>query len=127
MIQELHHACIICSNYDRAKEFYADILGFHIYRESYSELHKRHKLELHLHGRYMLEIFIMKDVEEDHRTAISSGLNHISFLVDNVREMIAYLQAKGVKTSEVKMDSITRKEYAFFYDPDKLKLEIYSS
>jgi len=47
-------------------------------------------------------------------------------LVDDVNKVITYLKSKGVKTLEVNLDKITGKEYAFFYDPDGLKLEVYN-
>ncbi len=126
MFKEFHHASVISSSYKAAIEFYVNILGFNIFRETFSEKMNRQKVELYLNGRYVLEIFVVEDAVKAKQKKTAAGLEHLSFLADDVNEAVLYLQSKGVKTLEVNLDKVTGKSYAFFYDPDGLKLEVYN-
>ena len=46
MFKRLHHIAIICSDYARSKQFYVEILGFKIVRETYREERRSFKLDL---------------------------------------------------------------------------------
>lgn len=45
--------------------------------------------------------------------------------VDNVQESIEDLKSKGIDVQDIRLDEITNKKHAFFFDPDNLPLEIY--
>ncbi|MFX5776939.1 VOC family protein, partial [Acinetobacter baumannii] len=56
-IEKLHHIAIICSDYERSKQFYTDILGFGIEREVFRAERSSYKLDLSLNGQYVIELF----------------------------------------------------------------------
>ncbi|NLJ88011.1 MAG: hypothetical protein GX327_04415 [Epulopiscium sp.] len=128
MLKKLHHICLVSSNYQETIKFYVETLGFEIFRESFSSNWNGQKLELYYNGEYMLEIFVVEDDNRKKKNEeVFTGLNHLSFLVDDVENVINKLRSKNIETSEVKLDNATGKKYAFFYDPDGIKLEIYES
>lgn len=126
MLQKMHHACIVCRDYEAAVHFYADILGFTIHRKSYSPEKGRYKLELYLHGEYLIELFI-QDVRHPEELTRAAGLGHLAFQVPDVARAAEYLAQEGVPASPLQQDQITGKEYLFFYDPDGQKLELYQA
>ena len=76
----------------------------------------------------MLEIFVVEDDNRKKKNEeVFTGLNHLSFLVDDVENVINKLRSKNIETSEVKLDSATGKKYAFFYDPVGIKLDLVES
>ena len=56
-IKRLHHIAIICSDYQKSKLFYTDILGFKIENEVYRQERQSYKLDLSLNGTYLIELF----------------------------------------------------------------------
>jgi glyoxylase I family protein len=56
-IQTLHHIAIICSDYEKSKQFYTDILGLKIENETYRAERNSYKLDLSLNGQYLIELF----------------------------------------------------------------------
>lgn len=55
--KKTHHIAIICSEYFRSKDFYVNQLGFEIKQEIYREDRDSYKLDLALHGDYIIELF----------------------------------------------------------------------
>ena len=96
-IRSMHHVCIVCSNYEQAVEFYVHILGLTLRREQYSPEKKRHKLELYLNGEYLVELFIQESAP-DPKQPPHTGLEHLSFFVEDVERSINDLESRGVKT-----------------------------
>lgn len=45
-ITSVHHIAIICSDYERSKNFYVHLLGFTIIREVFREARRSYKLDL---------------------------------------------------------------------------------
>ena len=115
MLKKLHHICLVSSNYQKTIKFYVETLGFEIFRESFSSNWNGQKLELYYNGEYMLEIFVVEDDNRKKKNEeVFTGLNHLSFLVDDVENVINKLRSKNIETSEVKLDNATGKKYAFF-------------
>jgi glyoxylase I family protein len=54
MLSTVHHIAIICADYERSKTFYSETLGLEIIREVYREERKSYKLDLALHGHYII-------------------------------------------------------------------------
>jgi len=129
MLKQFHHLCLVSSDYEATIKFYVDTLGFTLYRESFSNNWNGRKLELYYNGQYMLEIFVVEKTKRRGQNPgeVYAGLNHFSFLVDDVEAFVRKLHDDNIETSEVKLDKNTGKKYAFFYDPDGTKLEIYES
>lgn len=57
MLKAIHHIAIICSDYERSKLFYTQVLGLEIVREVYRLERKSYKLDLSLDGLYVIELF----------------------------------------------------------------------
>jgi glyoxylase I family protein len=56
-LNRIHHIAIICSDYERSKRFYTEVLGFTIVREVYREARRSYKLDLEVNGLYQIELF----------------------------------------------------------------------
>jgi glyoxylase I family protein len=124
-LNSVHHIAIICSDYERSKYFYTDILGSTIVREVYREERKSYKLDLSLNGNYIIELFSFPDPPQRPSHPESCGLRHLAFSVTNIEEAIVSLNRKGVETEPIRIDEFTNKKFTFFADPDGLPLELY--
>ena len=59
-LSKIHHVAIIVSDYEAAKEFYVEKLGFRVKRENYRPERGDWKLDLRLSDTVELEIFAEK-------------------------------------------------------------------
>lgn len=123
-INKIHHAAIICSNYEKSKDFYVNILGFKILKETYRSERKSYKLDLEIAGEYQIELFSFSDPPERITSPEARGLRHLAFEVDDIESSAKYLNEKNIVTEPIKIDIVTGKKYTFFRDPDNLPLEI---
>ncbi|MCB8564621.1 SMU1112c/YaeR family gloxylase I-like metalloprotein [Fusobacterium ulcerans] len=123
-INKIHHAAIICSNYEKSKDFYVNILGFKILKETYRSERKSYKLDLEIAGEYQIELFSFPDPPERITSPEARGLRHLAFEVDDIENSVKYLNEKNIVTEPIKIDVVTGKKYTFFRDPDNLPLEI---
>jgi glyoxylase I family protein len=55
------------------------------------------------------------------------GIDHLSFSVENVAQVRDHLIRNNVEVSPIFIDEQTGKEYAFFYNKDGLKHELFSA
>ncbi len=124
-IEKLHHIAIICSNYEKSKLFYTDILGFKIESEIYRKERNSYKLDLSLNGQYLIELFSFPNPPQRPTRPEATGLRHIAFGVSDVENTAAYLKTKNVTTEPIRIDEFTNKKFTFFNDPDNLPIEIY--
>jgi hypothetical protein len=60
-LNKVHHIAIICSDYERSKTFYTEVLGFTIHAEIYRAARDSWKLDLALNGNYLIELFSFPD------------------------------------------------------------------
>lgn len=125
MIKAVHHIAIICSDYERSKAFYTQLLGFNIIREVYRAERQSYKLDLAIHDQYMLELFSFPSPPPRVSNPEAAGLRHLAFEVTDLNESVSYLNAQGVSTEPIKVDEFTGKRFVFFADPDGLPLELY--
>ncbi len=56
-LSKIHHIAIIVSDYEAAKDFYVNKLGFAVIRENYRPERKDWKLDLRVNEQTELEIF----------------------------------------------------------------------
>ena len=56
-LNHVHHIAIICSDYQKSKHFYTQILGLKIVREVYREHRQSYKLDLEVAGQYQVDLF----------------------------------------------------------------------
>ncbi len=125
LLNKVHHIAIICSDYERSKKFYTEILGFTIQAETYRAARDSWKLDLALNGQYLVELFSFPSTPPRVSSPEARGLRHLAFEVDDVKKAAAILREKGVATEPVRIDELTGKKFTFFTDPDGLPLELY--
>ncbi|MEH2178570.1 SMU1112c/YaeR family gloxylase I-like metalloprotein [Nostoc sp.] len=121
----IHHVAIICSDYDRSKKFYVEVLGFSIIQETFRAARNSYKLDLKVAENTQIELFSFPNPPERPSKPESCGLRHLAFQVDDIEETVFYLKSKGLEVENIRIDEITGKKFTFFKDPDNLPLEIY--
>jgi glyoxylase I family protein len=121
----IHHVAIICSDYEKSKNFYVDILGFSIIEETYRKERNSYKLDLKVGETDQIELFSFPNPPQRVSNPESCGLRHLAFEVSDIHESVAQLKAKGIQVEEIRIDEITGKKFTFFKDPDNLPLEFY--
>jgi glyoxylase I family protein len=124
-IEKLHHIAIICSDYEKSKKFYTEILGFEIDNEIYRQERNSYKLDLSLNGQYLIELFSFPNPPQRQTRPEATGLRHISFNVQNIENEIEFLKSKNITTEQIRIDEFTNRKFTFFNDPDNLPIEIY--
>jgi glyoxylase I family protein len=126
-IESIHHIAILTSTdlYEASKAFYTEVLGFTILAETFRAERNSYKLDLALNGVYQIELFSFPDHKERASFPESKGLRHLAFAVKDVVGSRNWLLEKGVRTEELRVDSLTNKEFVFFYDPNGQPLELY--
>lgn len=124
-IEKLHHIAIICSDYEKSKEFYTKILNFKIDNEIFRKERQSYKLDLSLNGIYVIELFSFPNPPKRLTQPESTGLRHIAFGVKNLEESIAFLKINNIENEGVRIDEFTNKKFTFFKDPDQLPIELY--
>ncbi|MBW4633070.1 MAG: VOC family protein [Iphinoe sp. HA4291-MV1] len=126
-ITGIHHVAIICSNYERSKKFYTEVLGFSIINETFRTQRNSYKLDLRVGENHQIELFSFPNPPQRVSHPEACGLRHLAFEVDDVEQTISYLKSKGVEVEDIRIDELTDKKFTFFKDPDNLPLEIYES
>ena len=121
----IHHVAIICSDYNRSKKFYVEVLGFSIIQETFRAARNSYKLDLKVAENTQIELFSFPNPPERPSKPESCGLRHLAFQVDDVEETVFYLKSKGLEVENIRVDEITGNKFTFFKDPDNLPLEIY--
>ncbi|MCZ8520175.1 MULTISPECIES: SMU1112c/YaeR family gloxylase I-like metalloprotein [Paenibacillus] len=123
-INQIHHAAIICSDYEASKRFYTEILGLPVILETYRAERRSYKLDLQI-GSAQIELFSFPDAPERLSYPEARGLRHLAFEVDDLDAAAGELVRHGVEVEPVRTDETTGKRFTFFADPDGLPLELY--
>ena len=124
MLHRQHHIAIICSDWEQAREFYVNKLGFELIREAYRPAQEDYLRMLQL-GETTIEIFIKPENPERVNNPEAKGLRHLAFRVDNAEEAAAWLNSRGIATEPIREDLVNGGKFTFFRDPDGLPLEIH--
>ena len=124
-IERLHHIAIICSDYERSKHFYTEILGFKIDNEVCRQERNSYKLDLSLNGQYLIELFSFPHPPQRPSRPEATGLRHIAFGVKDIEKSVEYLVSKNITVEPIRIDEHTDRKFTFFNDPDNLPVEIY--
>ena len=127
MLRRIHHAAIICSDYEVSKHFYVEVLGLKVLAENYRENRQSFKLDLALPGGGQIELFSFPDAPARPSYPEAQGLRHLAFEVDSVAAAKAQLEQRGVRVEDVRIDEYTNRRFVFFADPDGLPLELYEA
>lgn len=121
----IHHIAIICSNYEKSKDFYVSVLGLTPIREVYREERKSFKLDLAVNGHYQIELFSFQHPPERPSYPEAAGLRHLAFEVEDIEAAVDYLSSRHIGTEPIRVDPFTNKRFTFFEDPDHLPIEFY--
>ena len=121
MLGMTHHIAIICSDREKALDFYVHKLGFTMIREAERP---QDILIMLQQGQMVLELFIKSDAPQRVDNPEALGLRHLAFRVENMDEAVAWLRSRGVETEPIRNDTINGGRFTFFKDPDGLPLEL---
>ena len=124
LFNQMHHVAIIVSDYQKAREFYVEKLGFPVLRENFRPDKGDWKLDLKF-GDGELEIFAIPGAPERPSYPEARGLRHLAFRVDDIEAAVAELAARGIECEPIRMDPYTQRRMTFFHDPDGLPLELH--
>jgi len=124
-IKAIHHVAILTDDYQKSKEFYTQVLGFTILKETYREERNSYKLDLAINGHYQIELFSFPEYKERQSFPEAKGLRHLAFAVDDIEEAVNELILKKVNVQGIRTDELTNKRFCFFYDPNGQPLELY--
>ena len=114
-LSEIHHIAIIVSDYEAAKDFYVNKLGFSVIRENYRPERKDWKLDS----------FAEENPPKLVNRPEACGLRHLAFCVDSVEQTVRELAEVGIECEPIRVDDYTGKKMTFFHDPDGLPLELH--
>ena len=124
-LSKIHHIAIIVSDYEAAKDFYVNKLGFSVIRENYRPERKDWKLDLRVNELTELEIFAEENPPKRVNRPEACGLRHLAFCVDSVEQTVRELAEVGIECEPIRVDDYTGKKMTFFHDPDGLPLELH--
>ena len=119
-----HHIAVISSDWQKAREFYIEKLGFEMYREVYRPEQDDYLRMLRC-GDTVLELFIKPDAPRRVTNPEAMGLRHLAFHVEDVDAAVAWLTEKGIETEPIREDTCNGGRFTFFKDPDGLPLELH--
>ncbi|MEH7096619.1 SMU1112c/YaeR family gloxylase I-like metalloprotein [Neobacillus vireti] len=124
-LKKIHHVAVICSDYQKSKDFYVRILGLTPISEVYREERGSYKLDLEVGGHYQIELFSFPNPPARPNRPEAVGLRHLAFEVEDIETEVAELEKHDILVEPIRIDPITNKKYTFFADPDGLPLELY--
>ena len=123
-LKQQHHIAIIVSNYEKAKEFYIDKLGFELFGEFYRP-EQNDYLRMLRQGDTVIELFVRPDAPQRVNNPEALGLRHLAFHVEDVEAAAAWLNSMGIETEPIREDKYNGGRFTFFKDPDGLPLEFH--
>ena len=124
VLDKQHHIAVICSDWEQAREFYVNKLGFELIREAYRPAQNDYLRMLKL-GETTLEIFINPGNPERVNNPEAKGLRHLAFHVEDAEAAARWLTERGIATEPIREDLVNGGKFTFFKDPDGLPLEIH--
>ena len=125
MLLRIHHAAIICSDYEASKRFYTQVLGLRVVAEHWRAERRSWKLDLALPDGSQVELFSFDGSPARPSYPEARGLRHLAFAVADVAQAKVALEAQGVAVEPIRVDEYTGRRFTFFADPDELPLELY--
>ena len=125
LFDSIDHIAIISSDYQKAKDFYVDKLGFKVKREVERKNRDDFIITLEAPNGIEIELFIEKNPPRRVTRPEAAGLRHLAFRVQDIEESVETLNKKGIETEEIRIDPQNGKRMTFFMDPDGLPLELH--
>lgn len=126
MLNAIHHVAIICSDYEKSKHFYTQILGLPVIQETYRGDRQSWKLDLQI-GSAQLELFSFPAAVPRPTRPEAQGLRHLAFTVTDLDGTVMQLAQAAIACEPIRCDELTGKRFTFFRDPDQLPLELYEA
>ena len=124
MLNAIHHVALICTDYERSRRFYVELLGLELINEVFRAERRSWKADLRI-GNAQLELFSFPDPAARPSYPEAAGLRHLAFAVSALEPVIERLEAAGVIVEPIRVDPYTGQRFTFFADPDGLPLELY--
>jgi glyoxylase I family protein len=126
-IECIHHIAVLTTPelYLESKVFYTKVLGFTVVLETFREARNSYKLDLALNGLYQIELFSFPVYLERASFPESKGLRHLAFGVQDIVSSKDWLEENKIRIEEIRIDTLTGKQFLFFYDPNGQPLELY--
>lgn len=124
-LNKIHHVAVICSDYERSKQFYTDVLGLKVKSEHYRKERDSWKADCYLGDAYIIELFSFPNPPARLSYPEAAGLRHLAFEVDNIAAAVSELDNKNIVHEQIRTDELTGKRFIFFNDPDGLPIELY--
>ena len=125
LFDSIDHIAIISSDYQKAKDFYVDKLGFKVKREVERKDRDDFIITLEAPNGILIELFIEKNPPRRVTRPEAAGLRHLAFRVQDIEESVETLNKKGIETEEIRIDPQNGKRMTFFMDSDGLPLELH--
>lgn len=125
MFKAIHHVAIICSDYEKSRNFYVNKLGLEVAGETHRKERDSRKLNLKVGDKYQIELFSFPNPPKRITGPEACGLRHLAFEVCDVEKTAKILTNKGIVVEDIRKDKNTGKKFTFFKDPDGLPIEIY--
>ena len=125
LFDSIDHIAIISSDYQKAKDFYVDKLGFKVKREVERKDRDDFIITLEAPNGILIELFIERNPPRRATRPEAAGLRHLAFRVQDIEKSIEKLNKKGIETEEIRIDPQNGKRMTFFMDPDGLPLELH--
>ena len=92
-LNKIHHVAVICSDYEKSKHFYTDVLGMKIVSENYREGRDSWKADCFLDDTYVIELFSFPNPPARSSYPEAAGLRHLAFEVDDLSDAIDELDS----------------------------------
>jgi glyoxylase I family protein len=100
-------------------------LGLKVLRETYRKERDSYKLDLGLHGQYVIELFSFPNPPPRPSRPEAAGLRHIAFEVEDILMVCELLKKRNIAVEPIRVDENTNKKFTFIADPDNLPIEFY--
>lgn len=102
----IHHICIQTEKYKESLEFYTNILGFEIIKESKNFHNREYNTWIKLNN-FMIELQTPKKNDNFNKWSnLNSGPVHMGFIVDNVEEEYERIKNLGYTNFKIKNNKI---------------------
>ena len=123
-LEKQHHIAVISSDWEKAKDFYIEKLGFVLEKEFYRPAQNDY-LRMLRQGDTVIELFIRPDAPQRVNNPEALGLRHLAFRVADIGPAVAWLNSLGIETEPIREDPYNGGRFTFFKDPDGLPLELH--
>lgn len=98
-LNKVHHVAVICSDYERSKLFYTDVLGMKIKSEHYREQRHSWKADCYLGDTYVVELFSFPNPPARPSYPEAAGLRHLASRWTTSRQLSANSTTRASRTN----------------------------